>query len=82
MLDFENIDLECDKTWHLISSGDTKGVFQLESRLGQTMAKKLKPQNMEQLSALISILRPGCLEAVRDGKTVSNHYIDKKNNKK
>jgi DNA polymerase-3 subunit alpha len=80
MLDFENIDLECDKTWHLISSGDTKGVFQLESRLGQTMAKKLKPQNMEQLSALISILRPGCLEAVRDGKTVSNHYIDKKNN--
>ena len=46
MLDFENIDLECDKTWHLISSGDTKGVFQLESRLGQTMAKKLKPQNI------------------------------------
>jgi DNA polymerase-3 subunit alpha len=43
------------------------------------MAKKLKPSNIEELSALISIMRPGCLEAVRDGKTVSNHFIDKKN---
>jgi DNA polymerase-3 subunit alpha len=75
----ENIQLDCSKTWELISSGNTKGCFQLESRLGKSMAKKLKPQNIEQLSALISILRPGCLEAYRDGKNVSNHYIDKKN---
>lgn len=73
------INFDCTKTWDLISDGNTKGCFQLESRLGRSMAKKLKPQNIEQLSALISILRPGCLEAVRDGKTVSNHYIDKKN---
>jgi DNA polymerase-3 subunit alpha len=72
-------DLTCAKTWDLISNGNTKGCFQLESRLGRSMAKKLKPQNIEQLSALISILRPGCLEAIRDGKSVSNHYIDKKN---
>jgi DNA polymerase-3 subunit alpha len=74
-----NISLTCQKTWDLISLGNTKGCFQLESRLGQTMARKLKPQNIEQLSGLISILRPGCLEAMRDGKSVSNHYIDKKN---
>jgi DNA polymerase-3 subunit alpha len=43
------------------------------------MAKKLKPSNIEELAALISIMRPGCLEAIRDGKSVSNHYIDKKN---
>lgn len=76
----ENINLDCSKTWDLISSGNTKGCFQLESRLGQTMSKKLKPRNIEHLSGLISILRPGCLEAIRDGKSVSNHYIDKKNN--
>lgn len=75
----ENINLECQRTWDLISDGNTKGCFQLESRLGQSMAKKLKPINIEQLSALISILRPGCLEAYRDGKSVSNHYIDRKN---
>jgi DNA polymerase-3 subunit alpha len=74
-----DISLECEKTWDLISDGNTKGCFQLESRLGQTMARKLKPKNIYQLSGLISILRPGCLEAMRDGKSVSNHYIDKKN---
>ena len=74
-----DINLDCYKTWELISEGNTKGCFQLESHLGQTMARKLKPQNVEQLSGLISILRPGCLEANRDGKSVSNHYIDKKN---
>ena len=75
----ENINFECPKTWALISAGNTKGCFQLESRLGQIMSKRLKPENIEQLAGLISILRPGCLEAYRDGKTVSNHYIDKKN---
>lgn len=73
------INLECKTCWELIGSGNTKGCFQLESRLGQMMSKKLKPENIEQLAALISILRPGCLEAYRDGKSVSNHYIDKKN---
>jgi DNA polymerase-3 subunit alpha len=77
--DITKINLECSATWDLISSGNTKGCFQLESRLGRSMAKKLKPVSIEQLSALISIMRPGCLEAIRDGKTVSNHYIDKKN---
>lgn len=77
--DITKINLDCKLTWDLISSGNTKGCFQLESRLGRSMAKKLKPESIEQLSALISIMRPGCLEAVRDNKTVSNHYIDKKN---
>lgn len=75
----ENLNLECYRTWDLISEGNTKGCFQLESRLGQMMAKKLKPENIEQLSGLIAILRPGCLESVRDGKSITNHYIDKKN---
>lgn len=75
----ENVNLECSRTWDLISSGNTKGVFQLESRLGHMMAKKLKPENINQLSDLISIIRPGALDAIRDGKSVTNHYIDKKN---
>lgn len=75
----ENINLDCSRTWQLISEGNTKGCFQLESRLGQSISKKLKPENIEQLSALIAILRPGTLEAFRDGKSVTNHYIDKKN---
>lgn len=75
----DKINLDCSRTWDLLGAGNTKGCFQLESRLGQSLAKKLKPKNMEQLSALVSIMRPGCLEAVRDGKTVTQHYIDRKN---
>lgn len=75
----ETLNLECQKTWELIGEGNTKGVFQLESRLGKTTAKKLKPENMEQLSALIAILRPGSLESIRDNKSITTHYIDRKN---
>lgn len=78
-LDVEKINLSCSKTWDLISEGNTKGCFQLESRLGQSLSKKLKPENIEQLAALVSIMRPGCLEAIRDDKSVTHHYIDKKN---
>jgi hypothetical protein len=53
--------LTCERTWDLISSGNTKGVFQLESRLGQKIAKELKPRNIEHLAALVAIMRPGCI---------------------
>jgi len=71
--------MDCERTWDLISEGNTKGVFQLESRSGQSFAKKLKPRNIEHLSALVAIIRPGCLEAMRDGKNITEHYIARKN---
>ena len=57
----ESIPMYCEATWDLIGSGNTKGVFQLESRLGQMLAKKLKPRNIDHLSALVAIMRPGCI---------------------
>ncbi|KKK94146.1 hypothetical protein LCGC14_2685780, partial [marine sediment metagenome] len=59
----------------------TLGCFQLESNLGKTFAKKLKPENIEHLSALVAILRPGSLDSLRDGKSITQHYIDRKNGK-
>ena len=78
--DFTQLNLECIETWNLIGSGKTKGVFQLESKLGQTQSKLLKPNNIEQLSGLVAILRPGTMEAeLDDGKNVTSHYIKRKN---
>jgi len=71
----ENINLDCYRTWSLISDGNTKGVFQLESRLGKSIAKKLKPENIEQLSALIAVLRPGCISG--DTKISISRYTHK-----
>jgi len=76
--DIGEIPLSCTRTWDLISEGNTKGCFQLESRLGQSLAKKTKPRNIEELAGLISIMRPGCMEAIVDGKSLTNHYIDRK----
>jgi len=74
----EHLPLDCKATWDLICDGNTKGVFQLESQLGRSMSERVKPRNMEQLSDLVAIIRPGCMEAIVDGKSLTNHYIDRK----
>ena len=76
--DIEKLPLQCPDTWDLICSGNTKGVFQLESQLGRSMAERVKPRNIEELSDLIAIIRPGCMEAMVDGKSLTQHYIDRK----
>jgi len=76
--DIENLPLQCSDTWDLICEGNTKGVFQLESQLGRSMAERVKPKNIEELSDLIAIIRPGCMEAIVDGKSLTQHYIDRK----
>lgn len=65
-IDMFNINPDCPATWDLLSSGRTKGVFQLEAQLGKTWSKKVEPSNLEDLGALVSLLRPGCLRSVSD----------------
>jgi DNA polymerase III alpha subunit len=72
------LNLECRKTWDLVCSGDTLGIFQLESRLGKGLSKRVLPRSVEELADLISIMRPGVLEAMENGKTMTQHYIDRK----
>ena len=59
--DVSNIGYEDAQAWDLICAGRTKGVFQLESSLGKSWAKRLKPRNLEELAALVALLRPGWL---------------------
>lgn len=76
-----DINLNCQRTWDMISDGNTLGCFQLESFLGQKLASQCKPRNIEQLAELVSVMRPGCLEAKLEGKTVTEHYILRKSGK-
>ena len=73
-----NIDYKDEKTWQLFSDGKTKGIFQLESNLGRSWSKKLAPENIEELAALIAIIRPGCLKAIIDGKSMTQRFVDRK----
>ena len=76
-----DIDYDDQKTWRLFKDGRTKGVFQLESNLGKSWSKKLAPSNLEELAALIALIRPGCLKAIADGKSMTQHYVDRKSKK-
>jgi DNA polymerase-3 subunit alpha len=61
--DTNNLSLKNDKTWRLIQNGHTIGVFQLESDLGKKWSATIKPSNINELSAVISLIRPACLES-------------------
>ena len=66
------------EVWALYHEGNTKGVFQLESNLGKSWSKKVKPNNIEELAGLVSIIRPGTLKAKQGDKTLSQIYVDRK----
>lgn len=77
-IDWININHNCPAVWNLYKSGKTKGVFQLEKPLGQSWAKKVEPTSVEEISALIALIRPGVLKGIIDGKSMANHYVDRK----
>jgi len=82
ILDFDNIRYNCPKTFTLLQEGlSTKGIFQLESQLAKTFCKRVKPSNIEQISDVISIIRPGALKSYIEGKSLAQHYVDRKNGK-
>lgn len=67
--------------WDMIAEGRVKGCFQIEANLGKTWGKALKPKSILDLAALISIIRPGTLKAFVDGKSMTQHYIDRRDGK-
>ncbi|MBN1822712.1 MAG: DNA polymerase III subunit alpha [Endomicrobiales bacterium] len=55
----ENLDLNDKNTFKLFHDAKTLGVFQLESRGMRDLLRKLKPTDIEDIIALISLYRPG-----------------------
>lgn len=76
------INFSCKETYRILSEGLTEGVFQLCSPLGKSWVKKVLPTEMEHISALGSVLRPGCLESKDSkGNSITVRYERKKNGK-
>nr|WP_330389009.1 DNA polymerase III subunit alpha [Tepidibacter thalassicus] len=72
-IDFSKIDYDDPKVYELLSSGNTLGVFQLESAGMRQFMKELKPDNFEDIIAGISLYRPGPMDSIPA-------YIKNKNN--
>lgn len=76
-IDYYNLPLDCDLAWDTFKRS-TKGVFQLETNLGQTYSKKLGPENLEDLGALGAILRPGVLKCISGNTKITTKIYDRK----
>jgi len=62
-LDINRIPHDEEKTYGLLSQGDTLGIFQLESSGMREILTKFKPSVFEDLIAILALYRPGPLES-------------------
>ena len=63
-VDFQQIPLDDSKTFDLLSSGETTGLFQLESAGMRRYIKELKPTSFNDIAAMIALYRPGPMEQI------------------
>ena len=63
-VDLHQIPLDDPKTLELLSSGETTGLFQLESPGMRRNIKELKPSSLGDVAAMIALYRPGPMEQI------------------
>lgn len=81
-IDIDEIDMDDKNVYELISSGETDGMFQLESEGMRSLMMQLRPENLGDIMVGISLFRPGPMSKIPDyiaGKNNRNnvHYADK-----
>ncbi len=74
-LDIESVPLDDDKAFEILKEGKTVGIFQLESGGMQRYLKQLRPTNIEEVIAMVSLYRPGPMKFIPD-------YIERKHGNK
>ncbi|MBI3120175.1 MAG: DNA polymerase III subunit alpha [Candidatus Kerfeldbacteria bacterium] len=74
-VDMDHIPLDDPKTFKLLQRAETTGVFQLESAGMRRYLKQLKPTEIEDIIAMVSLYRPGPMEFIPD-------YIEGKHRRK
>jgi DNA polymerase-3 subunit alpha len=73
--EFEKIPLDDPTIYKEISDGNNVGIFQVSAYTTSKYAKIIKPQNIEELSATIALIRPGPMDS-----GMLDNYIKRKNN--
>lgn len=63
LLDIETVALDDEKTLQLICTGNTTGIFQIESRGIKELIIRLQPDKFDDLVALVALYRPGPLQS-------------------
>lgn len=74
-INFSNISFDDTKTYELLASGETTGIFQLESSGMRRYIKELKPTSIFDLQAMVALYRPGPMANIPE-------FIKRKHNPK
>jgi len=61
-IDLSNIELDDKEALKIIASGETTGIFQLESAGMRRLARKLKPSKFSDIAAMVALFRPGPMQ--------------------
>jgi len=73
-VDIERLPLDDKGAYELIGRGDTAGIFQLESSGMRDMLRRMRPDSIEDIIAIVALYRPGPMDnipkfiAVKHGK--------------
>ncbi len=73
-VDIDGVSLDDEKTFGLLQSGNTIGVFQLEGTAMRSLIRSLRPDSFNDVIALVALYRPGPM-----GANMHNLYADRKN---
>ncbi|MFH1540350.1 MAG: DNA polymerase III subunit alpha [Elusimicrobiota bacterium] len=71
-IEIKNIPLDDKKTFQLLSNAKVAGVFQVEKSGMRDLLKKLKPKSISDITAIISLYRPGPM-----GSGMLDEFIDR-----
>ncbi len=63
-IDIDTLPLDDKKTFELLSSGETTGIFQLESGGMRRVAKTLQPNQFSDITAMVALYRPGPMDLI------------------
>jgi len=76
-LHVESIPLDDDRTFALLRSGRTAGIFQLEGSGMTGLIRRVQPDRFEDLIALLALYRPGPLES-----GMTDEYVERRSGRK
>uniref|UniRef100_B8HYJ0 DNA polymerase III subunit alpha n=1 Tax=Cyanothece sp. (strain PCC 7425 / ATCC 29141) TaxID=395961 RepID=B8HYJ0_CYAP4 len=62
-LDLDRLPLDDAESYKLLARGELEGIFQLESSGMRQVVRDLKPSNLEDISSILALYRPGPLDA-------------------
>ncbi len=62
-IDIDRLPADDPKTYQLLARGELEGIFQLESSGMRQVVRDLKPSNLEDISSILALYRPGPLDA-------------------